>query len=131
MMQMYTTSSTTYGATASAVEFDTTKVKCGCSVAAQGNGFVLRRPGYYFVSFNGYGAATTEGTPLLVQLERNGSLLAEAATENSATTEGTLGFGTIVRVLPSCAAIDNTTSLVVKAQNGTLALANIAIWRLS
>lgn len=77
----------------------------------------LRAPGYYFVSFNGVASATDTATdPIVVQLTNNGANVPggiTSALSSAANTPTALSFTTVVKVLPSCCAVDNTTSLQI------------------
>lgn len=117
------------------INFDTTRVLTGCTVNhADGTPtFTLSKPGYYYVTFDGTITGTTAGTVTVELL--NGSEAVPAAlasTTIAADDVATLNFTTIVRVLPSCPAIDNTTKLSV-ANTGvatTFTNANINITKL-
>lgn len=117
------------------LNFDTTRVLTGCTVKhADGTPtFTLTKPGYYFVTFDGVISGTTAGTVTVELL--NGTDVVPAAlasTTIAADNVATLNFTTIVRVLPSCPSIDNTTKLSV-ANTGvatTFTTANINITKL-
>lgn len=117
------------------LNFDTTRVLTGCTVKhADGTPtFTLTKPGYYFVTFDGVISGTTAGTVAVELL--NGTDVVPAAlasTTVAADDVATLNFTTIVRVLPSCPSIDNTTKLSV-ANTGvatTFTTANINITKL-
>lgn len=99
------------------LEFDFNRILTGCTVKhAEGTStFVLSKPGYYYITFNGTITDTTAGN-VTVQLLNGATAIPGAtasATIAAATDETTIGFATIVRVLPSCSAIDNTTNLVL------------------
>ena len=116
--------------------FDTNRIVTGCTVGhTPGTStFTLTKPGYYYVTFNT--TFTTEATGIATVELRNGTnpipgaIAAEAVTTAGDTK--TLAFATIIRVLPSCAAIDNTTTLTFVST--TLALdvttANVNITKL-
>ena len=78
--------------------------------------FSLNKPGFYFVTFNGVGAATgaTVGN-IVIQLQRNGVNVPGAFTSAASTTALTdvksLSFSTIIQVKPSCCAVDNNVNL--------------------
>jgi hypothetical protein len=98
------------------LNFDTTRVLTGCTVKhADGTPtFTLTKPGYYYVTFDGVVTGTTAGT-ITVEL-LNGSTPVPAALASASVEVGditTLNFSTIVHVLPSCPAIDNTTKLSI------------------
>lgn len=100
----------------STINFDTTRILTGCTVIhADGTPtFTLTKPGYYFVTFNGVVTGTTAGTVTAELL--NGAVAVPGAISSASVAVGditTLSFATIVRVLPSCPSIDNTTKLTV------------------
>ena len=117
------------------LNFDTTRVLTGCTVKhADGTPtFTLTRPGYYFVTFDGVISGTTAGTVTVELLNGTDAVPAAlASTTVAADDVATLNFTTIVRVLPSCPSIDNTTKLSV-ANTGvatTFTTANINITKL-
>lgn len=76
--------------------------------------FTLTKPGYYYVTFNAdvLGTAAGDVTAELI----NGTTAVPGATATVTIAVGdtaNIAFATIIRVLPSCAAIDNTTILTV------------------
>ena len=117
------------------LNFDTTRVLTGCTVKhADGTStFTLTRPGYYFVTFDGVITGTTAGIVTVELLNGADAVPAAlASTTVAADAVETLNFATIVRVLPSCPSIDNTTKLSV-ANTGvatTFTSANINITKL-
>ena len=118
------------------LDFDTNRIATGCTVKhVDGTpAFTLTKPGYYYITFNGTVTDTAAGN-VTVQLLNGGVAVpgAEASITTAATTdERSFAFATIIRVLPSCCAIDNTTTLTV-ANTGiaaTYSVANINITKL-
>ena len=118
------------------LDFDANRVVTGCTVKhVDGTpSFTLTKPGYYYITFNGTITNTAAGI-VTVELLNGGVAVpgAEASITNAAVTdERSFSFATIVRVLPSCCAIDNTTTLTV-ANTGiaaTYSVANINITKL-
>lgn len=117
------------------VNFDTTRILTGCTVQhADGTPtFTLTKPGLYFVTFDGVITGTTAGV-VTVELV-NGSVAvpgATASTTIAVADVATLNFSTIIRVMPSCPAIDNTTKLTVLNSGvaTTFTSANINITKL-
>ena len=96
------------------LNFDTTRVLTGCTVKhADGTPtFTLDKPGYYFITFDGIVTSATAGT-VTVELLNGADPVPGASASIALVADGiaTLNFSTIVRVLPSCPAIDNTTKL--------------------
>ena len=123
-------------AVGAAYVFDTNRIVTGCTVGhVPGTAaFTLTKPGYYYVTFNT--TFTTEVTGnATVELQNGGTLVPGATATETITTAGdvkSLAFATIIKVLPSCAAIDNTTTLTFVST--TLALdvtaANVNITKL-
>lgn len=117
------------------INFDTTRVLTGCTVKhADGTPtFTLTKPGYYFITFDGVISGTTAGIVTVELLNGVDAVPAAlASTTIAAGDAATLNFTTIVRVLPSCPSIDNTTKLSV-ANTGvatTFTNANINITKL-
>ena len=117
------------------LNFDTTRVLTGCTVKhADGTPtFTLTKPGYYFVTFEGVITGTTAGIVTVELLNGTDAVPAAlASTTIAADAVDTLNFSTIIRVLPSCPSIDNTTKLSV-ANTGvatTFTIANINITKL-
>ena len=101
-----------------ALNFNINSVKTGCTVthSPSSTTFSLNKPGFYFVTFNGVGAATgaTVGN-IVVQLQQNGvnvpGALASAESTTALTDVKNLSFSTIVQVKPSCCAVDNNVNL--------------------
>lgn len=123
-------------ANGSAYVFDTNRVVTGCTVGHTpgSTAFTLNRPGYYYITFNT--TFTTEETGVAtVELLNNGVLVPGATGSETVTTAGdtkSIAFATIVRVLPSCAVIDNTATLTFTAAgiDLTSTVANVNITKL-
>lgn len=101
-----------------ALNFNIDSIKTGCTVTHSPGSttFSLNKPGFYFVTFNGVGAATdTPVGNIIVQLQQNGANVPGALTSAASTTALTdvesLGFSTIIQVKPSCCAVDNNVNL--------------------
>ena len=118
------------------LNFDTARVLTGCTVKHTDGTptFTLTKPGYYFITFNGTITDTAAGNVTVELL--NGGIAVPGATASAAvaatTDEHSVTFATIIRVLPSCCSIDNTTNLTV-ANTGiaaTYSVANINITKL-
>lgn len=98
-----------------AVTFDVNRIVTGCTIThAEGTpSFKLNKPGYYFVIFNGDVTGATGD--VVIQLTSNGVVIpgSEATTTLGANTDTTnISFSSIIKVLPSCAVIDNLQTLV-------------------
>ena len=118
------------------LRFDINRILTGCTVRhADGTPtFTLTKPGYYYITFNGTITDTAAGN-VTVQLLNGGVAIpgATASAVIAATTdEQSFAFATIIKVLPSCCAIDNTTTLTI-ANTGieaTYSVANLNITKL-
>lgn len=111
----------TYNSTTQTVEvggayvFDTNRIVTGCTVGhvSGTSTFTLTKPGYYYVTFNTTFTTATTGIAT-VELRNGGTAIPGANGSETVTTAGdtkSIAFTTIVRVLPSCPAIDNTVTL--------------------
>lgn len=111
----------TYNSTTQTVEvdgayvFDTNRIVTGCTVGhVPGTStFTLTKPGYYYVTFNTTFTTATTGIAT-VELRNGGTAIPGANGSETVTTAGdtkSIAFTTIVKVLPSCPAIDNTVTL--------------------
>jgi hypothetical protein len=115
--------------------FTTDRILTGCTVTRNGNTFQLNKPGYYFVTFNAVAAATATLGELTVELYNNGVAVPGAEASTTTTVAGNnanYAFSTIIRVLPSCCAIDNTARLTIvnTGVDGTYANVNVNITKL-
>ena len=96
--------------------FTTDRILTGCTATRNGATFQLNKPGYYYVTFNADGAATTEVGDIIVVLQNNGIAVPGAIatfTTTVADDATNLAFSTIIRVPPSCCAVDNTANLTL------------------
>ena len=115
MISSYNTTSQAV-ATNGLLTFTTDRILTGCTATRNGQTFQLNKPGYYYVTFNAVAAATDTVGLLTVDLYNNGIAVpgAEASfTTTTAGNEATYAFSTIIRVPPSCCAVDNTAHLTV------------------
>ena len=76
----------------------------------------ITRAGYYYVSFDADVTPAADGA-VTIQLYKNGEPVVDAFTIFNGVTTATqsIHFDTLIRVLPSCKAIDNTTNLQVRS----------------
>ena len=96
--------------------FTTDRILTGCTATRNGQTFQLNKPGYYYVTFNADGAATTAVGDIVVVLQNNGVTVPCAIatfTTTVADDATNLAFSTIIRVPPSCCAVDNTANLTL------------------
>ena len=123
--------------TGSDITFDTNRIATNCTArhVAGTSVVTLNRPGYYFVGFNTIATATeaTETNPITVQLFNNGDeILGATASELSATntTDINLSFQTIVKIMPSCCAINNTGNLTFRTTgaDATFTTPNVVVF---
>ena len=115
--------------------FSTDRILTGCTATRNGQTFQLNKPGYYYVTFNADGAATTAAGDVVVVLQNNGVAVPGAiATQTVAAADDAvnLAFTTIIRVPPSCCAVDNTANLTLVNTGvaATFTNANINITKL-
>jgi hypothetical protein len=95
--------------------FDTNRIVTGCTVGhvPGTTTFTLTKSGYYYITFNT--TFTTEATGnVTVELRNGGTVVPGATGTETITTIGdvkSIAFTTIVKVLPSCCAIDNTATI--------------------
>ena len=98
------------------LNFNVSRILTGCTVKhTDGSAsFVLAKPGYYYVTFNADVTGTTAGN-VTAQLINGATPVPGASATSTIAVDGVenLAFATIVRVLPSCSVIDNTTTLTV------------------
>ena len=103
-------------ATNGILTFTTDRILTGCTVTRNGNTFQLNKPGYYYVTFNADATATDALGTLSIELYNNGVAVPGAKAASTTTVAGNLdnyAFVTIVRVPPSCCAVDNTGRLTI------------------
>ena len=115
--------------------FTTDRILTGCTATRNGQTFQLNKPGYYYVTFNADGAATTAVGDIVVVLQNNGVAVPGAIatfTTTVADDATNLAFSTIIRVPPSCCAVDNTANLTLVNTGvaATFTNANINITKL-
>ena len=115
--------------------FTTDRILTGCTATRNGQTFQLNKPGYYYVTFNADGAATTAVGDIVVVLQNNGVTIPGAIatfTTTVADDATNLAFSTIIRVPPSCCAVDNTANLTLVNTGvaATFTNANINITKL-
>lgn len=97
------------------INFTTDRILTGCTATRDGETFQLNKPGYYYVTFNAVATATEAGE-ITVTLENNGIAVIGATASMTAGTVGdlvNLAFATIIKVPPSCCAVNNTGKLTV------------------
>ena len=132
MINSYTNTSQSL-ATNQAIPFLVNDILTGCTVThnAGSTTFTLNKPGFYQVNFTGTGAVSgsTAGT-VQVTLFNNGVAVPGAiATQTSASTTDirTVNFTRLIRVLPSCCAVNNKASLVFTNTGSAATLTNVNV----
>ena len=97
--------------------YNVDEIKTGCTVAhtAGTSPFTLNRPGYYYVTVTAVAGATTTGDVQLTLYNKSTPVDGALATANSTGLDNVvdLTLNAIIKVLPSCCAIDNTAILTV------------------
>lgn len=122
-------------ATNGTLAFTTDRILTGCTATRDGSTFQLNKPGYYYVTFNASGAATSVVGDIVVALQNNGVTVPGATATVSPTVINStrnFAFSTIIKVPPSCCAIDNTANLTIVNTGvaATFTNANINITKL-
>lgn len=115
----------------SAYVFDTNRIVTGCTVGHTPGTttFTLTKPGYYYITFNTTFTTTTTGEAT-VELQNGGTAVPGANGSETVTTAGdtkSISFTSIVKVLPSCPAIDNTATLTFVATGIALDVTTAAV----
>ena len=90
----------------------------GCSInyVAGSSSIQLKKPGVYLISVDATAAESGTAGTVTMQLQKNGVNVegAKSSSNSAAVTDfNGMSFSTVVKVLPSCASIDNTTTLTV------------------
>ena len=112
------------------ITFTTDRVLTGCTATRNGSTFQLNKPGYYYVTFNAVAAATEAAGELVIDLYDNGVAVPGAKAASTTTVVGNndnYAFATIIRVPPSCCAIDNTANLTLINTGIAATFANVNI----
>ena len=110
--------------------FTTDRILTGCTVTRNGQTFQLNKPGYYYVTFNADAAATAALGVLSIELYSNGVAVPGVEASSTTTVVGNIdnyAFAAIIRVLPSCCAIDNTTTLTIVNTGVPATVSNVNI----
>ena len=95
--------------------FTTDRILTGCTVTRNGPTFQLNKPGYYYVTFNANGSATSVPN-VTIELQNNGITVPGATATITPTAVGdtmNFAFATIIKVPPSCCSVDNTANLTL------------------
>ena len=112
------------------ITFTTDRVLTGCTATRNGSTFQLNKPGYYYVTFNAVAAATEAVGELVVELQNNGVAVPGAEAASTTITAGNndnYAFATIIKVPPSCCAIDNTAKLTLVNTGVAATFANVNV----
>ena len=116
------------------VIFNAVQLQKGCDEQFTPNSstVILKKPGFYSVSFNATGSTSATDGNMELQLYNGTTPVpgALAAVQSAAPADlGNVSFSTIIQVKPSCCAVDNTVKLSV-ISNGlaiTLTEANLVV----
>ena len=98
------------------ITFTTDRILTGCTATRDGSTFQLNKPGYYYVTFNAVAAATSAVGELVIELQNGGVAVSGARAASTTTVAGendNYSFTTIIRVLPSCYAVNNVANLTL------------------
>lgn len=109
--------------------FTTDRILTGCTVTRNGPTFQLNKPGYYYVTFNANGSATSV-TNVTIELQNNGIAVPGAtATITPAAVGNTMNFAfaAIIKVPPSCCAVNNTANLTLVNTGAAATFTNVNI----
>ena len=117
------------------INFTTDRILTGCTATRNGATFQLNKPGYYYVTFNAVAAATETVGELTLTLYNNGVAVPGAKASKTTTTAAqndAYAFSTIIKVPPSCCAVNNTGNLTIvnTGVDATITNANINITKL-
>lgn len=115
--------------------FDTNNLLTGCGIqhTAGSNSVVLARPGLYEIFTHANISATAAGTVSLM-LVNNGTEIAGAKAIVTAAEGSTypMTMGTVIRVRPSCPAVQNSATIQVQTDAAiTASSANITVVKLA
>ena len=139
MLQMYTdVSGGRVTQENTSIVFDNKTIQTDCTVTANEptNTITLRRAGIYLVQFNAIISNTTSTSEFIgINMERDDIAITEAhtgATSSSTSDLVAVSFSTLVRVRPSCCAVDNTTRLQFKVTSSDTLVyfANVVVTKL-
>lgn len=122
------------------ISFDTNRIVSNCSAThVAGTPTInLNRPGYYYISFSTIASAVeaTETNPITVQLFNNGDEIVGATASglsDANTSDINLSFSTLVRIMPSCCAVNNTGNLTLRTTgaDATFTTPNVVVFYIS
>ena len=115
------------------INFNINKVLKGCTVrhTEGASNIYLRAPGVYKVDFNGIFVASSDATPISIQMLNNNVEVPDAKaieTSSSNTDYANVSFSSFVTVAPSCRAVDNTATLsFINLNADVMILANVTV----
>lgn len=115
MISSYNSASQTI-ATDDLLGFAQDTILTGCTVTRKDGTFYLNKPGFYYVTFNAVGAATTTVGEVIVELQSDGVAVPGAIasfTPSAVEVNGNLAFATIVKVNPICCLSQNRQALTL------------------
>lgn len=126
-------------ATNSPITFANTSVHTGCSIKFNPSSTTisLKSPGLYLIAFDEVASnSTTASGVVSTQLFKNGVAAPDAfssSTSASSTDFVSLAFTKLIRVDPSCCAVDNTTNItfVNTGVDANVAHVNVTVIKLA
>lgn len=100
------------------IDFTNTNILDGCSISyiSGSSSIKLNKAGVYLVTVDAIAAESGTAGTVTMQLQKNGNDIngAKSSSNSAAITDfNGMSFSTVVKVLPSCQAVDNTTTLTV------------------
>ena len=120
-------------ATGANIPFAINSIQTGCTVthSAGSTTFSLNKPGFYFVTFNGTGAVSgADAGNITVTMQNNGTSVPGATatvTSASSTDIRSLSFSKLIKVSPSCCAINNSTNLTFNNTGAATTFTNVNV----
>lgn len=117
VLNAYTNTSQTLVAN-QAIAFNNINVLNGCSIdfTAGTTSVELQKPGVYLVTVDSSVAESGTAGVITMQLQNNGVNVNGAVSNIDSTAAGDINgmsFSTVIKVLPSCCAVNNTVTLTV------------------
>ena len=112
MFEAYSTASSTFTQN-QPITFDNIRYK-DCRINETNSSTItITAPGRYYIFVGATGLSGAAGTAFSIQMFQNGVAIPAATAETSLATDTTMGLSTIINVLPSCCAINNTTNIII------------------
>lgn len=115
------------------IPFAINSIQTGCTVthSAGSTTFSLNKPGFYFVTFNGTGAVSgADAGNITVTMQNNGTSVpgATATVASASSTDiRSLSFSKLIKVSPSCCAVNNSTNLTFNNAGAAATFTNVNV----